>query len=50
MTFFHVTKKAKQKFKYLENEKSFQGEIKRFLIIFKGMPVTEYCLKPEGAP
>ena len=26
--FLHVTKKPRQKFKYLENEKSFPGEIK----------------------
>ena len=25
----------KQRFKYLENEKSFQGKIKKFFIIFK---------------
>ena len=27
--FFYVTKKSRQKFKYLEKEKSFQDEIKR---------------------
>ena len=27
--FFYMTKKSRQKFKYLEKEKSFQDEIKR---------------------
>ena len=27
--FLFMTKKSRQKFKYLENEKSFQGEIKK---------------------
>ena len=30
-----MTKKPREKFKYLENEKSFQVETKRFFIIFK---------------
>ena len=30
-----MTKKSRQKIKYLENEKSFQGEIKSIFIIFK---------------
>ena len=36
-----MTKTSKQKFNYLENEKSFSGEIKNiFFIIFKGLSVT----------
>ena len=27
--FFYMTKKSRQKFKYLENEKSFQGQINK---------------------
>ena len=41
--FFHLTKKSKQKFKYLENEKSFESEIKR-------PSVAKNCLRPESAP
>ena len=32
-----MTKKFRQKFKYLEKEKSFQDELKTFVIIFKGL-------------
>ena len=46
-----MTEKSRQKFKYLENKKSFQGEIKStFLIIFKGLSVGKSCLRPESAP
>ena len=40
--FFYMTKKSRQKFKYLQNEKSFQGEIKSIL-------VAENCLRPDSA-
>ena len=30
--FSYMTKKSRQKFKYLENEKSFQGEIKNLAV------------------
>ena len=43
-----MTKKPRQKLKYLENEKSFQVEIIAFFIIFKGPSVTKNCLRPEG--
>ena len=36
-----MTKKSRQKFKYLENEKSFQVEIKSTFIIFKGLSVAK---------
>ena len=45
-----MTKKSRQKLKYLENEKRFKGEIKTILIIFKGLSDAKYCLKPESAP
>ena len=48
--FWYMTKKSRQKLKYLENGKSFQGEIKAFFIIFKGLSVAKNCLRPESAP
>ena len=45
-----MTKKSRQKIKYLENKKSFLGEKKAFFIIFKGLLVAKNCLRPEGAP
>ena len=41
---------SRQIFKYLENEKSFWGEIKLFFIIFKGLSVAKNCLRPGNAP
>ena len=32
--FFHMTKRSKQKFKYIENEKRLQGEIKSIFHLF----------------
>ena len=32
--FFYMTKKSQQKVKYLENEKSFKGEIKNIILYF----------------
>ena len=46
----YMTKKSKQKFKYLENEKSFWGEIKNIFFVFKGISVVKNCLRPESAP
>ena len=43
-------KKLRQKLKYLQNEKSFWGEIKRFFIIFKGISVVKNCLRRVSAP
>ena len=43
---FRNDQKAKTKFKYLEKEKSFQGEIKN--IIFKGISFAKNCLKPDS--
>ena len=39
--FFYMTKKSRQKLKYLENEKSFKGERKAFFIIFKGLSLKQ---------
>ena len=36
-----MPKKSRQKFKYLENGKSFQDEIKAFLIIFQGLSLKQ---------
>ena len=44
-----MTKKSRQKFKYLEKEKSFYREIKAFFIIFKLFSVAQNCLRPESA-
>ena len=35
-----MTKKSGQKFEYLEDEKSFQDEIKTFFIIFKELSLN----------
>ena len=45
--FFFMTTKSGQKFKYLQNEKSFLGEKKKF-IIFKGLSVVRTCLRPDN--
>ena len=45
-----MAEKSRQKFKYLENEKSFYGEIKKIFIIFKGLSVAKNCLRSETAP
>ena len=47
---FYMTKISRQKFTYLENEKSFRGEIKSIFVIFKGLSVVKNCLRPESAP
>ena len=44
-----MTKKPRQKFKYLENEKSFYDEIKSIFHHFKGLLVDNNCLRPESA-
>ena len=36
-----MPKKSRQKFKYLENEKSFQDKIKAFFIIFEGLSLKQ---------
>ena len=45
----YMTKNAKQKLKYLKNEKSFPVEKKTFFIIFKGLSVAKNYLRPESA-
>ena len=48
--FLSMTKKSRQKFKYLKNEKSLSGEIKSIFVIFKGLSVPKNCLRLESAP
>ena len=36
-----MTKKSKQKFKHLENRKSFQDEKKAFFIIYEGLSLKQ---------
>ena len=48
--FLYMTRKSRQKLKYLENQKSFQGEIKSFAIIFKRFSVSKNFLRPETEP
>ena len=43
-------KKSRQKLQYLENKKSFLGELKSIFHHFKGLPVAKICLRPESAP
>ena len=45
--FFYMTRKWRQKLKYLEYENSFWGE--EFFIIFKGLPIAKSCLRPKSA-
>ena len=40
-----MTKKSRQKVKYLEKEKTFSAEKKVFFIIFKGLSVAKNLLK-----
>ena len=48
--FCHMTKKSRQKFKYLENKKSFWGEIKKnFSSLVKSFQLPN-CLRPDSAP
>ena len=45
-----MTKNSGQKLKYLENEKSFQREIKSIFHHFKGLSVARNCLRPKIGP
>ena len=51
-----MTKKPRQKSKYLQNEKNFRGEIKSifhhfyFHHFFSPLSVAKNCLRPESAP
>ena len=48
--FCYMTKKSRQKFKYLENKKSFWGEIKKnFSSLVKSFQLPN-CLRPDSAP
>ena len=44
-----MAKKSRQKFKYLENEKSFQGEIQKHFLFLKGFQLPK-TVWPESAP
>ena len=46
--FLYVTKNSTQIFKYLENKKSYQGQIKAFPIIYKGFSVAKNCLRSKS--
>ena len=50
MSFWYMTKRSRQKLKYIEDQKSFCGEIKSIFIIFKGLSVAKNCLRRESAP
>ena len=41
--FFYMSRKSRQKFKYLEDEKSFQDEI--IFVIFEGLSCQHYQQK-----
>ena len=43
-----MTKKSREKLKYLENDKSFWGEIKSIFHHFEGLSMAESCLRPEN--
>ena len=45
-----MTKKSRQKFKYLKNENSFQSEINSIFHYFKGLSVGKNYLRPWSAP
>ena len=48
----YMTKKSKQKFKYLENEKSIWSEKKSIFkkSVFSELSVAKNCFRPESAP
>ena len=48
--FFYRSKKSRQNFKYLENEKSFWGETKGIFINFRELSITKNCLRHENVP
>ena len=45
-----MNKKSRQKLQYLENGKSFLGEINIIFHPFKGLSVAKNCLRPESVP
>ena len=48
--FFYMTKKQRQKFKYLKNEQNFEAEIKSFFLInFEDLLVAKSYLRPGSA-
>ena len=49
-SFCYMTKKSRQKLKYLENKKSFWSEIKSIFHHFQGLWVAKNCFRPESVP
>ena len=45
-----MTQKAREKFKHFENEKSFQGKIRRVCHHFKRLSFAKNCLRLESQP
>ena len=45
-----MTKNSRQEFKYLENENSFCGEIKRIFHIFKGLSDVKNYIRSDSTP
>ena len=48
--FSNLRKKSRQKSKYHENEKNFEGEVKKFVFQFKGFQLPKIRLGPDSAP
>ena len=46
----YMTKKSRQKLKYLENEKSFWAEIKSIFPHLSRVSIAKNCLRPKSAP
>ena len=49
-SFYYTNKKLTQKFKYLQNENNFLGEIKSIFVIFKELSFAKNYLRPERGP
>ena len=49
-SFFYMSKKSKQKPKYLRTKRAFKVKQKAFFIIFKGLSVVKNCLRTLSAP
>ena len=48
--FLYMTKKSRQKFKYLENEITLKVKLKAFFNIFIGLSFAKNCPRRENAP
>ena len=49
-SFCYMTKRSRQKLKYLKNEWAFDVKQKGFFIIFKELSAAKNCLRPESVP